>query len=432
MAELRAVAGGVTRALFARTAGALAPADVDVLITACSSFSPIPSTASVLMAEIGGFRPDCEAYHLGGQACAAGPLAAALAGDVLAGLRARGRRPGGGQGGCFGACFRLGSGGGGTGGRRRAPPRSLNALVVVYENLTAGMYVGSDPAMLATTGLIRSGGAALWVADRAVAGGGSASGVRAKYRLAATGRFHAGARDPASLGAIGQRTDGDGVVGSYFTPAIPKAAAEAVEGALRAVATAGLRPGQLARAFLEGRRAARSKGAGAAATPPLDEKKPTPPVWATPAGRIDHFALHPGIHAMLRGFVASLGVPPPRALPAFAALRDYGNTSAPSTLYVLAYIESLVGVRKGQRILQLGVGAGMKAGANVWVAQRAVGGVVAGAPCHHAAWAHLGGTPVADADLPIPMAGRAKKEGQVQDGRDLMEGATGLVEGLVG
>jgi 3-ketoacyl-CoA synthase len=402
--ELRSVAGGAAAALFARTAGALQPRDVDVLITACSTFNPMPSSASVLMAHLG-LRPDCEAYHLGGQACGVGPMTLALAGDVLAGLRARGRKP-----------------------RRGA---SLNALVVVYENLTAGMYAGEDPAMLATTGLIRSGGAAAWVADRRRAGRGGAA--RAKYRLAAAGRWHTGAADPASLGAIGQRADAAGVVGSFFTGAIPKAAAAAVEGALRTVATAGLSARQLVRAVLDGRARRKAKAAGAPPPP-----RAPPPVWAAPAGRISHFALHPGIHAMLRGFVSSLGVPPAAALPSFAALRDFGNTSAPSTFYVLAYIESLGstggfgpnggGVRKGQRVLQVGVGAGMKAGANVWVALRDV--VRGSADARHAAWDHLGGVPVKDEDLPIPMAGA--DGGSSKGAAALMDGATGVAKALVG
>lgn len=34
--------------------------------------------------------------------------------------------------------------------------------------------------------------------------------------------------------------------------------------------------------------------------------------------------------------------------------RDYGNTSPSSTYYVLAYLESLVGISKGQKLLQVG------------------------------------------------------------------------------
>ena len=42
-----------------------------------------------------------------------------------------------------------------------------------------------------------------------------------------------------------------------------------------------------------------------------------------------------------------------RALTDAAALRDFGNTSASSTYYVLAYLESITGIKKGERVLQV-------------------------------------------------------------------------------
>ena len=81
-------------------------------------------------------------------------------------------------------------------------------------------------------------------------------------------------------------------------------------------------------------------------------------------------------------------------LPSFAALREYGNTSCSTTWYVLAYQESAGGgVQSGQTVLQVGMGGGMKVGANVWRALRDVRDA-------HAAWAHLRGRPLREADLP--------------------------------
>jgi hypothetical protein len=48
-----------------------------------------------------------------------------------------------------------------------------------------------------------------------------------------------------------------------------------------------------------------------------------------------------------------LGLTVDKTLPSAAALRDYGNTSPSSTYYVLAYLESLVGVRTGQKVMQV-------------------------------------------------------------------------------
>jgi hypothetical protein len=51
-------------------------------------------------------------------------------------------------------------------------------------------------------------------------------------------------------------------------------------------------------------------------------------------------------------------------------------------------------VQHGQRVLQLGVGSGVKGAVVAWQALRDV-------PLNtHKAWAHLGGKPYEDADLP--------------------------------
>ena len=66
---------------------------------------------------------------------------------------------------------------------------------------------------------------------------------------------------------------------------------------------------------------------------------------------------------MLVAFMKGMRLPVAKALPSFAALRDYGNLSSASTWYVLANLEAVGdGIRKGERVLQLGVGSGVKAG----------------------------------------------------------------------
>ena len=62
--------------------------------------------------------------------------------------------------------------------------------------------------------------------------------------------------------------------------------------------------------------------------------------------------------------------------------------------YTFAYLESVAsGVKKGDTLLQLGVGGGMKASAAVWKALRHVEDT-------HPAWAHLDRIPVTQRDLP--------------------------------
>jgi hypothetical protein len=59
----------------------------------------------------------------------------------------------------------------------------------------------------------------------------------------------------------------------------------------------------------------------------------------------------------------------------------------------MAYMESCDKVTKGQRILQVGMGGGMKAGVNVWRALH-------DNRCVHKAWMHLAAKPLTEADLP--------------------------------
>ena len=160
-------------------------------------------------------------------------------------------------------------------------------------------------------------------------------------------------------------------VGIYFTRDVPRVASKAIDGVLRKIAPRLLSPSQLLR---EGLRIAREKKERK-----KDEKKrgvPSPSPSSPPASSrnrfsfadcCEHFALHPGIFSMLIAFMKGMRLPVSKALPSFASLRDYSNLSAASTWYVLGYLESVGddsfgGIRKGERILQLGVGSGVKAG----------------------------------------------------------------------
>ena len=62
--------------------------------------------------------------------------------------------------------------------------------------------------------------------------------------------------------------------------------------------------------------------------------------------------------------------------------------------YVLSYMESLGFVKRNQRIMQIGMGGGMKAGVNIWQALRDV-------QDNHLAWRHLEGRPVTGKPLTL-------------------------------
>lgn len=90
-------------------------------------------------------------------------------------------------------------------------------------------------------------------------------------------------------------------------------------------------------------------------------------------------------------------LPSPKMMPSFATLRDYGNTSCSTTWYVLGYMETADNIKRGQTIMQIGMGGGMKAGVNIWRALKDNKVV-------HPAWRHVANKPLTEADLPRPIS----------------------------
>ena len=109
-AESEAVIFSVVEDALRKTS--LRPADVDILVVNCSLFNPTPSLSATVVARFG-LRPGVTSYSLGGMGCSAGLIALDLAREALA------SRPGG-----------------------------QVALVVSTENITTGLYQGTDRAMV--------------------------------------------------------------------------------------------------------------------------------------------------------------------------------------------------------------------------------------------------------------------------------------------
>lgn len=69
---------------------------------------------------------------------------------------------------------------------------------------------------------------------------------------------------------------------------------------------------------------------------------------------IQHFLLHTGGRGVIDELETNLKLTPEQAQPAKDTLFRFGNTSAASTWYILAGIETHSGVKKGDRVWQLG------------------------------------------------------------------------------
>jgi 3-ketoacyl-CoA synthase len=92
-----------------------------------------------------------------------------------------------------------------------------------------------------------------------------------------------------------------------------------------------------------------------------------------------HICIHTGGRAVIDEIEKQLSLGREAIEPSRASLFRYGNVSSSSIWYVLAYIESTRGVRRGDMVWQVGFGSGFKCNSAVWRANRAVRSA-------HAAW----------------------------------------------
>jgi len=83
--------------------------------------------------------------------------------------------------------------------------------------------------------------------------------------------------------------------------------------------------------------------------------------------RQSHFA---GGRGVIEGLGGQLGLSKPNLEPSFSSLYTYGNTSSASYWYGFGYAESKQGIRKGDRVWQVGFGSGFKVNSAVWRARK--------------------------------------------------------------
>ncbi|KAG2499530.1 hypothetical protein HYH03_002476 [Edaphochlamys debaryana] len=390
-AEARLTMTGAVQALLDKTG--LRPSDIDILVTTCSIYCPTPSLASLLVNAFG-MRPDVQSYSLGGMGCANGVVAVNLLADLL-----------------------------------KARP-NCNALFVTTEATTPAYYRGNDRSRLVTNLLFRTGAAAVLLSNK------PRLAARAKYALRQCVRVHTGASAEA-YGAIHYSPDASGLNGIFLGKNVVAEASRGLALALRRVAPHVLTWGQLAEAVAAEVRGKMGRGqcgkreaSGGGKSGSGGEEKQAPPTAAAMEARaggspppspsssrctspassggvsppprrspsssssspsyrpnfqqstVRHFLLHAGGAKVLDGLGEALQLDEGRLGPSRAVLRDYGNVSSSSTWYALAHVETEAGVRAGERLMQVGVGSGMKSGVNVWQALRDVREV-------HPAWAHL-------------------------------------------
>ncbi|KAF6264839.1 FAE1/Type III polyketide synthase-like protein-domain-containing protein [Scenedesmus sp. NREL 46B-D3] len=299
------------------------PRQIGCVIVNCSLFNPTPSLSAMVMNH---FKMSSNVinYNLGGMGCSAGIIAIDLARQMLQML-----------------------------------PNTY-VLVVSTENITQNWYFGNTKSMLIPNCLFRVGGAAMLLSNKRV------ESWRAKYELKHVVRTHL-ANNDAAFNCVVEQEDSEGVRGVKLSKELMAIAGEALKANITTLGPLVLPISEqmLFAANLLGRK--------------LLGKKKLRPYIPDFKLAFEHVCIHTGGRGVIDEIEKQLCLTPEFVDPSRATLYRFGNISSSSIWYVLAYIESMKGVRKGDRVWQLGFGSGFKCNSAVWAANRRISD-------QHAAW----------------------------------------------
>lgn len=289
------------------------PREVDILVTCCSIFCPTPSMSAAIVNRFQ-MRPDVQSYHLGGMGCSMGVVSVNLIRDLL-----------------------------------KAHPNSI-AMLCTTEITTPAFYTGTDRSRVVTNLLFRMGGAAMLFANKAT------RKLRPKYKLKTAIRVHRGFVD-AAHSCINYSPDEEGINGIYLGKDVVSEAGKGLEKVITKIAPYVLDFTQITVFLLtEFRKKYIDRNLKSFA--PSFEKC------------LDHVLIHAGGAKVLEALGQNLQLSDYTLKPSYDVLYYFGNVSSSTTWYTLSNIESLRGVKKGDRVMQVGVGSGLKCGVNLWTACR--------------------------------------------------------------
>uniref|UniRef100_A0ACD5XU48 Uncharacterized protein n=1 Tax=Avena sativa TaxID=4498 RepID=A0ACD5XU48_AVESA len=309
--------------LFAKTR--VPPSAVGALVVNCSGFCPGPSLASVIASRYG-MRSDLRTFNLSGMGCSAGSVGVDVAAGVL-----------------------------------RAHAASY-ALVVSAEILTVGWYCGKDRGKLLLNCNFRTGCSAALLTNSV--------GAQVKYRLRNVTRTNTTAND-RSYRAGYREEDDDGITGFTLGQGVGRMVSELLRAHLVTLSISILpwreKLNYTAALLVSMRRrgqdklAGSSSGASAALMPDF-------------RAAADHFCLPSSGKPMILRLGKGLGLSEREMEAALMTFHRFGNQSAASLWYQLAYLEAKGRVRKGDTVWQLGIGSGLKANSLVWERVAVAGG----------------------------------------------------------
>ncbi|KAM0949338.1 putative very-long-chain 3-oxoacyl-CoA synthase [Dioscorea sansibarensis] len=289
------------------------PTDIDILVVNVSMFAPEPSLASRIANKFK-MRDDIKIYNLSGMGCSASVIAV----DLI----------------------------------RRTFLSQFNKLALIFtsESITPNWYSGNRRSMMLPNCLFRCGGCAMMLTND------PKWKNQAKLKLKHLIRAHL--CDDEAFNCAYQREDEIGHTGMSLSKNLLKAAALAFMQNLKTLAPKVLPITEIVRFVIAGIYV-RSKGSGGGDGVSVNFK----------AG-IDHFVIHSGGAAVIDGVGKSLKLSEWDLEPARMALHRFGNLSAASLWYALGYMEAKQRLKKGHRVLMIGLGAGFMCNTCVWIVNR--------------------------------------------------------------
>lgn len=298
--------------LFKRTG--ISPLEIDVLVVNVSMLATIPSLSSRII-NMYKMREDIKVYNLSGMGCSASLISINIVQNIF------------------------------------KAQKNLNALVISSESLSLGWYAGNDRSMILANCLFRVGGCTILLTNK------SSLRDKAMLKLKCLVRTHHGSKEEA-YDCCMQREDDEGIVGFHLGKNLPKAATRAFIDNLKVIAPKILPVRELFRfAMLLLVKKLRQKWskAGSSTKPLINFKQ-----------GVNHFCLHTGGKAVIDAVGQSLGLDEYDVEPARMTLHRFGNTSASSLWYVLAYMHAKKRLKKGETILMISFGAGFKCNSAQW------------------------------------------------------------------
>ncbi|XP_022943417.1 3-ketoacyl-CoA synthase 12-like [Cucurbita moschata] len=290
------------------------PPEIDILVVNVSMLASIPSLSARIINHYK-LRPDVKVFNLTGMGCSASLISIDVVSRVFKSYK------------------------------------NMNALVITSESLSPNWYSGNDRSMILSNCLFRSGGCAILLTNN------TALKNRAMFKLKTLVRTHHGARDE-SYGCCYQTEDDKGYMGFHLGKNLPKAATRAFVDNLREIAPKILPTRELLQFLIVTtvkKLKRNAKQGSGVKTSAVNFKT-----------GVDHFCIHTGGKAVIDGIGASLGLEKYDLEPARMTLHRFGNTSASSLWYVLAYMEAKKRLKKGGRVLMISFGAGFKCNSCLW------------------------------------------------------------------